>query len=142
MGGVHPPKRAAERSRGEEPASPTREADAERQAERAARAAQVPGAAAQALAFGRAAPPAPAPPPPRPPDAPPALRDALSSSGRPVDAAAAPALRGVFGDAVDRVRVHTGPASEAAAAAAGARAFALGTHVVLGRGEGSPGTSG
>jgi hypothetical protein len=59
----------------------------------------------------------------------------LSQPGRPI----APGVRGTLenrmGAPLDHVRVHDGPTAEASAAAIGARAYALGSNIVLGSGQ-------
>ncbi|MBL8621953.1 MAG: DUF4157 domain-containing protein [Myxococcales bacterium] len=90
----------------------------ERQADAAARAAQV-GLLGAPLRFDAAAA-APTP----------ALAD-----GRPLRATERTRLEAVFGADLAAVRVHDGPAAAALARQAGARAFAAGRHVVLGAGE-------
>ena len=56
---------------------------------------------------------------------------ALSSPSRPVDPALAERVRGVAGHDVSRVRIHSEDAATASAAALGALAYTLGTHVVV-----------
>jgi Domain of unknown function (DUF4157) len=87
---------------------------------------------------------APAPParrpPPRPAPAPAKLPAPAPTLGAPAGGAplapqvAAPIAESLGVD-VSPVRVHTGPTAASAAAALNARAFALGSHVVLGAGE-------
>jgi hypothetical protein len=59
----------------------------------------------------------------------------LSKPGRPL----APGVRGTLenrmGAPLDHVRVHDGPTAEASASALGARAYALGSNIVLGPGQ-------
>ena len=79
---------------------------------------------------------APADAPSRPANDPTDLVHAtLSQPGRPI----APGVRGTLesrmGAPLDHVRVHDGPAAEASAAALGARAYALGSNIVLGPGQ-------
>lgn len=63
----------------------------------------------------------------------PLLRAATSEAARPLEQDVRAPLERLLGRRLDAVRVHEGPASEAAAAALGARAYAIGTDVHLGR---------
>lgn len=57
------------------------------------------------------------------------------TGGQPVAPAIRTQLEGAVGSDLGAMRVHTGPAAADAAAAVGARAFTLGSEVVLGAGE-------
>jgi hypothetical protein len=73
--------------------------------------------------------------------APPAVHDALRSSGQPLDHSTRAFMEARFGHGFDGVRVHTGPQSATSAQEIGARAFTVGSNIVFGQGEFSPGTS-
>lgn len=64
--------------------------------------------------------------------------EAFRGGGRPLPSAAREFFEPRFGTSFEGVRVHTGGPAEAAAARIGARAFALGSSVVFGRGEYNP----
>jgi hypothetical protein len=65
----------------------------------------------------------------------PAARDALYSAGRPLDAATRFFMEPRFGRDFSDVRVHTDARADAAATAAGARAFTVGSDIVFRQGE-------
>jgi hypothetical protein len=60
---------------------------------------------------------------------------ARASLGRPLPMAIQARLEHGFGQSMDNVRVHTGPAARAAASGIGARAFTEGERITLGHGE-------
>jgi hypothetical protein len=70
-----------------------------------------------------------------------AVHDALSSPGRPLDAATRALMEPRFGHDFGHVRVHAGPRAERAARAVHARAFTVGSDVVFGTGQHAPGTT-
>ncbi len=61
--------------------------------------------------------------------------------GAPLDPTLRRAFAGILGDGGADVRLHTGDAAERAAAASGARAVTIGSHIAFGRGELAPGTT-
>ena len=67
--------------------------------------------------------------------APATVTDVLRSPGESLDPALEQEMGARFDHDFSRVRVHTGPAAAAAAAAIGARAYTAGEHVVFGAGE-------
>ena len=69
------------------------------------------------------------------------VTDALRSPGQPLDARTRARMEPLFGFDFSDVRVHAGPEAASSAASIGARAFAVGSHIIFGRGEHSPGTS-
>jgi len=71
-------------------------------------------------------------------EAPRAVGRALHGPGQALDAADAGFLGARMGAAFDRVRLHVGPAADEAARSVGARAFALGHHLVFAQGEYRP----
>ena len=68
------------------------------------------------------------------------VNDALHSAGHNLDPVTRNFLEPRFGTDLSHVRVHTGSTAERAAEAVKARAFTVGSEVVFGRGEYSPGT--
>ena len=76
-----------------------------------------------------------------PADAPPSVRDALRSSGQPLDRPTRLRMEQHFGRSFANVRIHTGPAAEASAAALNALAYTAGCHIVFGRGQLRPDAS-
>lgn len=68
------------------------------------------------------------------------VNDALNSGGHNLDPATRNFLEPRFGTDLSYVRVHTGSTAERAAEAVKARAFTVGSDVIFGRGEYSPGT--
>lgn len=72
------------------------------------------------------------------PDAPTAVGRALHSPSRPLDAAETGFLGPRMGASFGEVRVHAGPDANDAARSVGARAFALGQHLVFAQGEYRP----
>lgn len=131
------PKGATGRARGEVPAarrSPAlgnqqKQSAREREAPRtpspqarppaAPASLQAPAHPADIAALGRAAAPA-------------AVRDALRGPARALDAATLAYMEPRFGQDLSGVRVHTGAAAQAGAAALSARAFTSGENIVLG----------
>ncbi|MEZ3114809.1 DUF4157 domain-containing protein [Halobaculum sp. MBLA0147] len=67
-----------------------------------------------------------------------AVREVISSPGRPLDASIQRAVEERMDDSLGDVRIHTGPRAAAAADAIDARAFTVGNHVVFGAGEYDP----
>ncbi|MBR0680168.1 DUF4157 domain-containing protein [Roseomonas eburnea] len=67
-----------------------------------------------------------------------AVGAALAAPGRPLGAAEAGFFGGAFGRPLDGVRLHDGAVADRAARSVGARAFALGNHVVFAQGEYRP----
>jgi Domain of unknown function (DUF4157) len=65
----------------------------------------------------------------------------LKSPGRSLDAATRARMELLFGFDFSQVRVHDDASAAESAASLGARAFAVGPHIVFGRGEHAPGTS-
>lgn len=61
--------------------------------------------------------------------------------GRELDPGTRSRMEAGFGVDFGRVRVHTGPAAASLASSEGARAFALGEHVVFGDGQYEPGSA-
>ena len=79
---------------------------------------------------------------PAPASAPPAVGDALRSAGQPLDPGTRHFMEERFGRDFGSVRVHTGPAAEAAAGSIQARAFTVGSDVVFGGATSDPGHGG
>ena len=71
----------------------------------------------------------------RSPSLPPMLAAALADGGSAIDAGVRSQLEGVVGADLGQVRVHSGGAAAEAAASVSARAFTIGSDVVLGAGE-------
>jgi len=67
--------------------------------------------------------------------APPEVHEALGEPGRPLEPAARAAMAARLGHDFARVRVHTGARAEASARAVDALAYAVGPHLVFGRGQ-------
>ncbi|MEZ3116947.1 DUF4157 domain-containing protein [Halobaculum sp. MBLA0147] len=67
-----------------------------------------------------------------------AVREVISSPGRPLDASIQRAVEERMGDSLGDVRIHTGPRAAAAADAIDARAFTVGNHVAFAAGEYDP----
>lgn len=67
--------------------------------------------------------------------APPILREALSSTGQPLDSAARDFMETRFGRDFGDVRLHTNPQAARSAAALDARAFTVGRHIVFAEGQ-------
>jgi hypothetical protein len=59
----------------------------------------------------------------------------LSQPGRPMAPGMRATLEGRMGAPLDHVRMYDGPTAQASAAALGARAYALGSNIVLGQGQ-------
>jgi hypothetical protein len=76
--------------------------------------------------------------PPREMQVPATVRDALWSSGQPLDASTRGFFEPRFQQGFSGVRVHTGAQAQAAAEMIGARAFTAGREIVFGRGEFAP----
>ena len=74
--------------------------------------------------------------------APEVVHQALQSPGRSLDPATRAFMEPRFGQNFSGVRVHYGGTAEESAVAVGARAFAVGDHIVFGSGEYSPETPG
>lgn len=72
--------------------------------------------------------------------APPAVHQTLASPGEALDAGARAYLEPRFGHDFSRVRVHSGADAAASAAAVGARAYTVGSHIAFGSGAYAPGT--
>jgi hypothetical protein len=66
------------------------------------------------------------------------VSDVLTSPGQSLDAATRSRMEPLFGFDFSRVRVHADPDATASAASIGARAYAVGPHIVFGRGEHAP----
>lgn len=77
----------------------------------------------------------------RPSTAPAHVHDVLRAGGRPLEAGPRTDLERQLGHDLGRVRIHTGTRAAASARAVGARAYAVGRHVVFGAGEFAPATS-
>ncbi len=73
--------------------------------------------------------------------APAAVRNALRGPGQALDPATLPYMEPRFGQDLSAVRLHTGGAARAGAAAVSARAFTSGEDIVLGAGEHAPHTA-
>jgi len=69
------------------------------------------------------------------------VRSVLNEPGHPLDKAALSDFQTSFGHDFSSVRVHSDDRAAASAASLSARAYAIGHHVVFGRGEYAPGTS-
>jgi hypothetical protein len=69
------------------------------------------------------------------------VHEVLRSSGRPLDAAPRTELETQLGHDLGRVRIHTDPRAAASARAVGARAYAVGRHVVFDTGAYAPATT-
>ena len=74
--------------------------------------------------------------------APAAVRDVIAGPGRPLEASARAFFEPRFGRDLGDVRVHDGETAAASAEALDARAYTVGRHVVLGRGESGEGGAG
>jgi hypothetical protein len=74
--------------------------------------------------------------------APSIVHEALDSPGQPLARVTRDFLEPRYGADFGNVRIHTGGPAERAAEAVHARAFTVGSDVVLGRGEYNPGTAG
>lgn len=72
--------------------------------------------------------------------APTQVHDVLRAGGRPLEAGPRTDLERQLGHDLGRVRIHTGARAAASARAVGARAYAVGRHVVFGAGEFAPAT--
>jgi hypothetical protein len=72
---------------------------------------------------------------------PPATRQVLRSPGRPLDGGAIALMEPLFGHDFSRVRVHSDTKAAQSADAVGARAYAVGRHLVFGPGEYAPATA-
>jgi hypothetical protein len=72
---------------------------------------------------------------------PPAVRSILADSGRPLDSDSLNFFQPAFGRDLSSVRLHSSEQAGASAAALSARAYTVGRHIVLGRGECSSGTA-
>ena len=70
------------------------------------------------------------------------MGDALRSAGQPLDPGTRDFMEERFGRDFGSVRVHTGPAAEAAAGSIQARAFTVGSDVVFGGATSDPGHGG
>ena len=68
------------------------------------------------------------------------VHDVLRAGGRPLEAGPRTDLERQLGHDLGRVRIHTGTRAAASARAVGARAYAVGRHVVFGAGEFAPAT--
>jgi Domain of unknown function (DUF4157) len=75
-------------------------------------------------------------------EAPGIVHRALAEPGRPLEPGVLGAMESSFDHDFSAVRVHTGPTAEASAAAVSARAYTVGSHIVLGRGETVAGSGG
>ncbi|WP_414663668.1 eCIS core domain-containing protein [Horticoccus sp. 23ND18S-11] len=69
------------------------------------------------------------------------LAAATAQGGQPLDASTRRTMERRFRRNFSAVRIHTGPAAADAAAACGAEAYALGSHVVFGAGRFAPATA-
>ncbi len=67
------------------------------------------------------------------------VREALASPGQPLDAATRDFMEPRFGYDFSRVRIHTDARAIESADAVGAAAYTVGAHIVLGKGQPSPG---
>jgi hypothetical protein len=79
--------------------------------------------------------------PTAPGHAPPIVRQALQSSGRPLDSSTRVSMESRFGQDFSGVRVHTDPLANASANAINALAYTAGTDVIFGAGQFSPNTA-
>ena len=70
----------------------------------------------------------------------PGVKQLLSSSGSPLDAATRTFMESRFGYDFSQVRLHTGPGAARSADLLAARAYTVGQDVVLGEGQYRPGT--
>jgi hypothetical protein len=70
-------------------------------------------------------------------EAPPVVNEVLRSPGQPLDATTRGFMEPRFGHDFSQIRVHADAEAAQSAHAVGARAYAVGRHIVLGRGEGS-----
>jgi hypothetical protein len=75
-------------------------------------------------------------------DAPPAVRSVIQEAGKPIDSVTLTRFQAAFGHDFSAVRLHTGDKAAASAAALAARAYTVGHHIVFGRGEYAPATTG
>ena len=73
-------------------------------------------------------------------EAPASIDRALSGSGRPLERSLRDDMERRFGHDFSRVRVHSGATAEESARDVGARAYTVGSDIVFGAGEFSPGT--
>ena len=77
----------------------------------------------------------------RPMSAPPIVHDVLSSHGQPLDAATRAFMEPRFGHDFSKVRIHAGGKAADSANAVNAKAYTVGTDVVMGAGQYSPSTA-
>jgi hypothetical protein len=68
------------------------------------------------------------------------VHDVLSSGGVPLDLAARLHMERAFGHDFSKVRIHSGERASASAQAVNARAYTVGSHIVVGSGQPGPGT--
>ena len=73
-----------------------------------------------------------------PAEAPPVVHEALTETGRPLDAGTRAFMEPRFGHDFSGVRVHTGALAEESARAVGARAYTVGRDIVFAGGEHAP----
>ena len=73
-------------------------------------------------------------------EAPASVHAALRPAGQPLDAATRAFFEPRFGRDFSHVRVHTGPAAAASAAAIAARAYTVGEHIAFAEGAYAPGS--
>lgn len=66
------------------------------------------------------------------------VRDVVAEPGSELDAASRAHFQSTFGYDLSGVRLHTNERAQASAAALSARAYTVGSHIVLGRGEYAP----
>jgi len=71
-------------------------------------------------------------------EAPPVVHEALTETGRPLDAGTRAFMEPRFGHDFSGVRVHTGPLAADSARAVGARAYTVGRDIVFAGGEHAP----
>ncbi len=71
-------------------------------------------------------------------EAPPVVHEALTATGRPLDAGTRAFMEPRFGHDFSEVRVHTGALAEESARAVGARAYTVGRDIVFAGGEHAP----
>lgn len=71
-------------------------------------------------------------------DVPPLVYQVLDSPGQPIDSGTRSFMESRFGNDLSGVRVHADAQAAVAAAAVGARAFTVGSHIVFGRNEYQP----
>jgi len=72
-------------------------------------------------------------------EVPPIVHQALGSSGRPLDSATRAFMEPRFGRDFSDVRIHSGPTADESARAVHARAYTVGSDIVLGQGKESRG---